>query len=336
MSARRVLTIGVSVLLALADGSGSGQESQTTWRPPVELRPMLTLRVSSTGLRAYGSGIPGGIAVARGDYQGFVLTPGFPEAGLCLNSLQVGVARSNLENGLVSWLVESRLVEIDRDEATIDLRWTRRVNEPGLIPSEPFTAEQRLTLRNGSHGVLDLVRGSAPASDGCNSLALEFEFQLEGVQALEDAALGYDVWLVQRDTAAASLEAHYTISARQNQDAEYFFAPIEYRNDGSRATGHADVRMTVSGRVRGRVRPDGDIDLTIEAGRGYVSLDRDGSGHASSWNHGRTLITVRPGETVETVIDPPSENVSLAGVGSLAERFGTHRTAIRITARRLW
>jgi hypothetical protein len=337
MTIRQLLGVWTAVALALATGSSSAQPSQTTWKPPVEARPMLTLRVSTTGARAYGSGIPSGMEVARGDYQGYVLTPGFPEPGsLCLNSVQMAVGRSNLDSGLVSWLVESRLIDIVRDEATIDLRWARRVNQPALTPAEPFSAEQRLVVRNGSRGVLDLLRASAPVSDGCNSLALEYEFQLEGARALQNAAIGYDIWLVQKDSEGAPQVARVSASAKQGDEAKFHFAPMDYRRDGARAESTPAVRVTASGTVRGRIRTDGDIDLTVDAGRGFYALDENASGYASSWNHGRTLITVKPGETVETVIDPPSAEMSLRGIGNLSAAFGGHRTAVRITARRLW
>lgn len=337
MTVKQVLMTATAVALGAATGSSSGQPAQATWRAPIEARPTITLRVSTTGARAYGKGIPGGMEIARGEYEGFVLTPGFPEPGsLCLNSLQMSVGRENLQSGLVSWLVETRLLNIVRDEATVDLRWTRRVNQAGLTPSEPFTAEQRLVLRNGSHGVLDLLHATAPASDGCGSLALGYDFRFEGARGLEDAAIGYDIWLVHNDPAGAPRVDRVSASARQDDEATYYFAPMHYRRDGTRAESDPAVRVTVSGTVRGRVRTDGDIDLTIDAGRGYYALDADSSGNASSWNHGRTLLTVKPGETVETVIDPPSPEMSLSGIGTLSDVFGGQRTAIRITARRLW
>jgi hypothetical protein len=338
MTLRQLLTAATTLALSVATGPSSAQPGQSAWRAPVEARPMLTVRVSTTGARAFGSGIPGGMEVVRGDYLGFAFTPGFPEPGsLCLNSLTMGVARSNLQSGLVSWFVESRLVDMAKDEATIDLRWTRSVNEPGLTPSQPLTVEQRLVLRNGSHGVLDLLRATTtPAADGCGSLALEYDFRFEGARALDNAAITYDVWLVQQDSEGAAQVARVSATAKQDDEAHYYFAPMNYQRDGTRAQSHPAVRVTVSGTVRGRVRTDGDIDLTVDAGRGYYSLDQHGDGHAASWNHGRTLITVKPGETVETVIDPPSGDHALSGVGKLANAFGGHRTAIRITARRLW
>jgi hypothetical protein len=248
----------------------------------------------------------------------------------------MGIGRSNLQSGLVSWLVESRLVDIVKDEATIDLRWTRSVNQPGLTESGESTAEQHLVLRNGSHGVLDLVRAASPVNDGCGTLALEYDFRLEGAPALEQAAIGYDIWLVHEDVERPAQISRVSASAKQDDEASYNFPPMNYDRDGRRSQSNPAVRVTVSGTVRGRVRTDGDIDLTIDAGRGYNALDHDGSGYASIWNHGRTLITVKPGETVETLIDPPSGDVSLRDVGRLSESFGGQRTAIRITARRLW
>jgi hypothetical protein len=46
------------------------------------------------------------------------------------------------------------------------------------------------------------------------------------------------------------------------------------------------------------------------------------------------MITIQPGETIEVGTNLPSG--SLANIGDLNQVFGKHRTAVRVTARRLW
>jgi hypothetical protein len=77
----------------------------------------------------------------------------------------------------------------------------------------------------------------------------------------------------------------------------------------------------------GRARSDGSIDLAVETWRGLMQEDRSrhfgGSG-------GRKRLIVRPGETVEFELPALDGRIHGAQVATW------HRTAIRVTARRLW
>lgn len=46
------------------------------------------------------------------------------------------------------------------------------------------------------------------------------------------------------------------------------------------------------------------------------------------------MLTVRPGETIEVSTNLPIG--PLGKFGDLSQVFGKHRTAVRITAKRLW
>jgi hypothetical protein len=89
--------------------------------------------------------------------------------------------------------------------------------------------------------------------------------------------------------------------------------------------------MNVRGAIRGRVRTDGHIDLTVDGSRGFMNAA------STAWvgGQGRTLLTVKAGETVEVINELPVGG-SLSGFGDLRRAFGNNRTAVRITAKRLW
>jgi hypothetical protein len=219
-------------------------------------------------------------------------------------------------------------VSVDADLVTFDLQWSRVVNDSTLVPLENTSESTRISMYEGASGVLDLVRRREPPADGCTNVALSLEVGFSGPGELSNAAIAYDVWLVQRDRDNTVATDRFRVSARQGEQAEYFFRPTYYADDGSRAQAPTTFSVNVSGSIRGRVRSDGLIDLTVDAWWG--------AGHrgGSVGIGGRKLLTVRPGETVE--IETPSGEGHLSGVRGLSELMAGQRTAIRVTARRLW
>jgi hypothetical protein len=322
-------TLLVPVLLAVSLRAPDAQAPYSGWRQPTDAGATLTFRATAAGSEsAHTNLLTIGMVLANGDYAGVVFTPGFDDRGdLCASSVQASANPADLARGAASWFIEGRLVSVEQDRVTFDLRWTRRVNRPGLTPGDSFTSEQRLTLRDGDRGILDLLR-SAPSRSGCDSFGITYEMQMTGAAALSRASIGYDLWLVQEDADGRFVTERFQASAQQGRQVDYFFAPVGYTRDGRRVSGQSEIAMNVWGLVGGRVRSDGDIDLTLEASSGFAT---EGMGLSST---GRTLVTVRPGETIEVPLDLPTGR--LARVGDLGTVFGKHRTAVRLTTRRLW
>lgn len=324
MAIRFVSAFAATLVLTGSFGIGA-QEQRRGWDPPLDTRPLLTIR---TG------GASASMQLSAGEYVGLVMTPGFrgPES-LCLRSIQTRRDPAALDGAApVAWHVEARLAELGQGEATIDLRWARRVTRADLVPAGFFTSEQRVILREGDMRILDLVRTTRRPPPECDSVALSFEVEFQGPREFEGAAIAYDLWLVQQDADGELVTDRYQVTARQAQQVDYFFRPIGYTVDGRRSvTDSAAIVMNVSGAIRGRVRSDGNIDLTVDGSRQFSNA----AGSAAVSSGGRTMLTVRPGETIEVDTDLPLAR-QLSNVGDLNQVFGKHRTAVRITARRLW
>jgi hypothetical protein len=328
MMLSKCLYAAAAVGFVLAGALSGAQEAVSGWVPPLETRPVLMIRTGGdSGVRASGS-----IELREDEYAGMVITPTFHSVeDLCLGGLRVGVGAADLDQGAAAWHVEGRLVDLRQGEATIDLRWRRRINRPDLRPADSISWQQQLVLRQGDVGVLDVIRTTSQPSAGCGSFSLTYELQLAGPQALEDAAVAYDLWLVQQDADGERVTDRFQVTAKQGQKVDYFFRPIPYAADGHRSdTSAAAVLMNVSGAIRGRLRTDGRIDLTVDGSRWFTDAARA----AGVGNQGRTMITVKPGETIEVSTNLPMGN--LGTLGDLNQVFGKHRTAVRVTARRLW
>jgi hypothetical protein len=314
-----------SVLVFVGGLSGTAQEPTGRWDSSSETRPILSVKAGGVGRSS--------IELHLNEPVRLVVTPTFRDPDdLCVSSLQFGFDPTVLDRAPAAWLIEARLVELRQAEATLDLKWTRRVNRADLSPGGSFTSEQRIDLREGDSRILDLIRAAHPTSTGCESFGLTYEWGLEGARTLSDAAIAYDLWLVQQDADGELVTDRYKVTAKQGQQVDYFFKPLPYTADGRRSdNGTTAILMNVSGAIRGRVRTDGNIDLTVDGSRFFT----DAAATAATASHGRTVLTVKPGETVEVLSDLPIPG-RLSKFGDLNGIFGKHRTAVRITAKRLW
>jgi hypothetical protein len=323
--------LAAAVLVSALAVLGTQAREPHGWSAPVEIRPTLIVHATATGHeRAPAKSMSASMELVADSYRSFVFMPGFATSDdLCPTSLRVSLNPADLEQAAAAWFIEARLVDMRDGEATVDLRWKRAVNRPDILPAGSFESGQRLVLREGEPGILDLVRVTGTEVRGCSSFGLTYELRLAGAARLADTAIEYDLWLVHTDARGRQVTERYRTSGRQGEEAEYFFRPIGFARDGERNAGQPALDLRVSGAVRGRLRTDGRIDLTV-GGESFV-FNTERSGSVST--QGRTLLTVDEGETVE--VELPAVGGQVNGI-DLGRIFEGQRTAVRITAHRLW
>jgi hypothetical protein len=225
---------------------------------------------------------------------------------------------------LVVWQVDSRLKSLDAAGATFTVHWKRTVRDENAVDARSMERQFELRLAERSRQVLDLVR--TPGASGCDGVALEFELTFEDDPSVANTLIEYDVWLVHRDRQGRELTDHVQPRGFQGRSVEYAFRPIKYRDDGS-IDSAGGVSAALTGSVKGRVRPDGRIDLVVNAMR-MVQSRSIGSGDGGS-----KQATVADGETIE--LETPRLQGRLPVIGDLEPFFEGDRTAIRVTARRV-
>jgi hypothetical protein len=237
----------------------------------------------------------------------------------CSHSLQMpaGDISAFDETASAAWRVEATPVKIDADEATVDIKWSRRVPRPGVLLESSVDRQERLTLRDGARGILDVVRSAGPAPGVCETFAIAIELRFGSSADEHSAGLGFDLWLIDRGPASTP-PMRVRTQGRQGADVDYAFPPLKL-------TG-AEGPMTVSsyGVVTGRARRDGTIDLTFDA---QQSVHNDGGSRSGG---GRKRLLVRPGETIEFEL-PDAQRAKLPP--DLQQR---HDFVMRVTTERLW
>jgi hypothetical protein len=238
--------------------------------------------------------------------------------GHCSHSLQMpgrSVDASD-ETASAAWRIEATPVSIGADEATVDVRWSRRVPRPGVLFEQSVERTERLTLRDGARGILDVVRSTGKDPRACETFAIAVELRFASSLDEDTAGLGFDLWLVDRSEPGATPRRVRT-HGRQGADVVYGFPPIAF------AGADGPVTLSMSGVVTGRARRDGFIDLTFDAQQ-TVHDDRGSRGGS-----GRKRLAVRPGETIEFEL-PDAERVRLP------PELADHDFVMRVTTERLW
>ena len=226
---------------------------------------------------------------------------------------------------MVVWRIAGRLQAFDGAAATIELKWRRDVDAMGVEPSADFEQTLIWNAQEGSTRVLDLVR---QAGSTCDAEVLEMRYILSGPDDLAQAAIGYDVWLVQPLPAGGRQVLRLSPSAEQGGSAPFAFPTLTVQERQPKpGASPMSLSLRVQGSVTGRVRPDGRIDLAVDAGRMVGRMPG-----LSSGSFGRTRLIVTPGETVE--LQPPPLNGTDDGQYEPVLRDA--RTAIRVRAKRLW
>lgn len=219
----------------------------------------------------------------------------------------------------VGWTVEGRLLSSDVESARVAIRWSRQVMDPSLAGIGDMVREYEVRLHEGSQFVVDFLRPPPADASGCDGVVVRMWLEFKDPPELAREVLDYDVWLVHSDADGRETLARSRGRTLQGQAFEYRFPGVEYDDSGRFSTA-GGFRAEFGGQVKGRVRPDGRIDLSVRAGRSvYKGSLGQGSGGAKQ-------ATVASGETVEFELPAVSEH----GPG-----FEAQRTSVRVTVRRV-
>lgn len=242
-------------------------------------------------------------------------SPEVPSLSLC----GIGSGSAEILSGAsIGWLLEGDLIETDATGAQVKLRWKRSILQAGPANLGDFEREYEVRLEEGVRMTLDLVRPEPGTADDCDGVVVQAWMDFSDPPELASQLLDFDIWLVHREPDGREFVDRASGRTLHGQDLRYQFKTLRYDTSGiGREDG--DVELKLSGRVKARIRPDGQIDLAVSAGR-MVTHGSLGSGE-----HGTKQAAVRDGETVEIELPPHHSN-----------RYTLpQRSAVRVTLRRV-
>jgi hypothetical protein len=315
----RATRIGVASLL-VALGSPfhtTAQPARSESDPPI----VPTLAVyAMPGFKYRAPGLGAGAVIPLREGQPFSATFQSDAHSRCSHSLQMPAREITAFDATASavWKVEAAPVSVHGEEATVDIRWSRRVPRAGVLLEDSLERTQRLTLRDGARGILDAVHAAGDAPGVCESFGLAVELRFRSPEDVDDAGLAFDLWLIDRGSPRSIAPARVRTQARQGADANFGFPPMKLTS----AAG--DVTLAVGGVVTGRARKNGSIDLTFDT--------EQSAGDARGWRSdggGRKRLVVRPDETIEFQLPETLK-------AKLPPDLRDHDFALRVTTERLW
>lgn len=289
--------------------------STTRVRPTLGIYAMPGFKYRAPGLGA-GGVIP--LDLERSTAPFNTVTLQSDRSGHCSHSLQMPARDLGTfdQTASAEWRIEATPVKIDADEATVDVRWSRRVPRSGLLLEHSVEREERLTLRDGARGILDVVRSAGQTPGVCETFAIAIELRFGSSADEEDAGLGFDLWLIDRGVPSTP-PMRVRTQARQGADATYMFPPLKL------AGAAGPVTLGANGVVTGRARRDGSIDLTFDTTQSV------GDARGIRGDSGRKRLVVRSGETIEFELPDPLR-------AKLPPDLQQHDFAMRVTTERLW
>jgi hypothetical protein len=225
----------------------------------------------------------------------------------------------------VVWRADATLVSFDAANVTLDMRWSRTVREAGLSDAPAIERSFRIRAQDGQVRTIDLVRALPGIDDNCDGAVVSVAMGFWDSAPLAQALLDYDIWLVDRDREGHETVDHVSSRGLQGRSLDYAFQPFRYGQEGLVASA-GTLTFELQGTVRGRVRPDGKIDLVLGVSR-TIRKDQDGAGDG-----GATQATVEPGDAIEFQLPDVPPQLRNADLPSTLR--GQH-TVIRVQARRV-
>ena len=229
-----------------------------------------------------------------------------------------GPADPGQQHALHLWRATMQATKINEDEITLVVDW-QRFDAIGGRHEARAGDRRTITLKDGERHILDFVSSPAAGPGDCGSVLVEVEASLVDDPALANTTLGYDLWLVDEEPGGRQVTRHMEMAGRQRESIDFRFVPIGWSSDGSPATDNRrpDILVEVSGTIKGRLQPDGSMQIAVTPSRTVRVGDMSGS-----TGYREKVLTAKPGETIRMDI-PPS------GPGAVR----THQTSLSLTVR---
>jgi hypothetical protein len=171
---------------------------------------------------------------------------------------------------------------------------------------------RRISLREGERHVLDFaeVEADEVGERGCyRNVTIDVTAKVIEGPSLAGELLRYDLWHRHNGGPGqrTALQRQQMVG-RQGRAMEFRFAPLRFPVPGARLEDGSEIEsiLEVLGKVRGRIRADGTIDVSLDATR-WVDAERAGTPRRGGIGGGGTKrFNVAPGETVTMRLPTPS------------------------------
>jgi hypothetical protein len=252
----------------------------------------------------------------------------------CGGQVSITPAESQMPEHRLAWSADARVLEASTERIVLGARWKRfeRASDGRGFETASESID-RLVLGEGERVLLDFAR---PAGARClRSAALELSVSVKEDPALAGRQIAYDVWLVHEGPGGTKRSARTQLTGRQGEQLPFAFPRQRLPAGAGGGPGTDELEVEVTGRVRGRLRSDGGVVLSLDTWRGLSYVAPDGSNDGGIGDGGQKVVEVRPGEVIRIELPDPARG--RAGEDARASRMSQdlhgHAFAMIVTAK---
>ena len=231
-----------------------------------------------------------------------------------------GSGPSELEKRVADvWRVSYRMLPSDSGLSNVELTWEHlHAHTPGVL--EHVAGDTHAVgLKEGEHHVLDYLGAGEPGVGECGYRNVYVAVTAKPVEdpALADAMLAYDLWWQHSDLDGSKRNSRFQATGRQGQKLDFNFSPLLVPLAEGEVSGVAasdlQASLLISGNIRGRLHPDGSIEVTLDAQRDLRTEFAGKFTGTSSCGAGDKTFTLQVGEPVSLILPTPDCRFSVVG-----------------------
>jgi len=219
----------------------------------------------------------------------------------CVNQMSMSAPQTVLPDHAFVWRVSVGVLAASTDQIVLGTTWERLTRgddgQPRTLAGG--AEEERLTLKEGDRLLLDYA-DRAPGGDlrCARNYAVELTAGMAEDTALARRQIGYELWLVHEEPGGNRTSHYAKLTAAQGGETAFQFPHESIPADPAAVPGasSAELEVDVSGTVRGRIRPDGTLDLSLGTHRQLWYEAADGSGGVTG-DGGDKFLNLEPDET---------------------------------------
>lgn len=254
----------------------------------------------------------------------------------CTWGMSIGGVEKALATHALVWTAIAEVVEVTTDNVVLAVTWERvKSGENGQPTKLAGESGAKLTLREGDRTLLDFADRAPSGEPFCmRNFALEVTAEVAEDPSLTAQEITYDVWLVHEVAGGTKTSRRLEIAGSQGQELPFRFPDETVKvAPGTKADEpETELRVDVKGSVRGRLRHDGSVDLSVETER-LLSYGPSEGGGEHVGEGGAKMLHARPEEAIR--IELPGAPQNTQRPERYARDLAGHSFALILTAKPL-
>lgn len=225
------------------------------------------------------------------------------DGSACRSAVTMSPFQKTAEGPLPLWQVEGKVQQAGMDDIRVEYAWKRQfAANVGSASEAAYRGTTRVT--EGGRVLLDFVPAFEVSSGCWRNLALELSASIPEDPSFGARRIAYDLWLDSQGHGDR-LTRRLQLIGKQGEKVAFDYGTFRSKLPVAPPPGKDSyvMEMTVTGSVRGRIQPDGSIEILFTANRG--AHPSDGAWFRGAY--GAKKVRAAPGETLRLELPAPNQ-----------------------------